>query len=376
MRRLTLVLILLIESAPAVVHASTLTLYSSQQIYQYGDNILIVANVTNIGAEPVKMYIEHSMRDLQGRVSTAYLLSVVDLGADETRTVELYDLKVDDWFYSGQYVVTASVIINKVRVSTAEIWFTVEGAPEDMEAKLIMSSDPDYQRISHVFIRGEKIYISLTGAPQGAVLEVKLRLPDNSTQPLTLPASLTAKQVGEYVVAVNASATGYRDIILREGFSVLGESPESLADRKEGSSLSLALEKTEYTVGDEVMVSGEIAPPHSGASVVLSYSLAGSVEATRTATTDDDGRYQDTYEPSKEGAWSVEATWAGDSNHLGAESQSQGFNVEAPPMNWLPIAMGAVVVLIGIVLFLRRKKWKPQPPFISSSRNWAASMVS
>ena len=269
MKRLPLILLLLVASAPAVAHASTLTLTSSKQIYRYGNTIKVVAEISNTVSEPVKIYLEHSLRDLMGRVSTAPLLSVVEIGANETLTVELYNLEVDDRFYSGQYLVTASAIINRVRVSTAEVWFTVEGAPEDMDVRLQLSPDPDYRRLSHVFILGEKIYIKLNGAPQGAAVSAILKLPDNGTQPLTLPAALTAKQVGEYELTLNASASGYREAQLREFFTVLGESPPSLADRKENSSLSLTVEKPEYTAGDDVIVNGEISPPHSGASVIL-----------------------------------------------------------------------------------------------------------
>jgi hypothetical protein len=90
--------------------------------------------------------------------------------------------------------------------------------------------------------------------------------------------------------------------------------------------------------------------------VTLSYSLGGAAEATRTATTDDDGQYRDAYEPAEDGEWSVAASWAGDSNHLGAESQRVAFSVEAQPMNWLPVILGAAVVLVGIALYLLRKR--------------------
>ena len=356
MKRHMLILLIMLAFAPTVAHASPLTLASSKQVYQYGDTVNIVANVTNSGGEPLMVYVEHSLRDLQGRFSTARLLTVVELGAGEAKIVELYDLEVDDSFYSGQYVVSASAVINRVRVGGAELWFTVEGAPEDMEARLLMSQDPDYVGTGHVFIMGEKVYVKLTGAPQGAAVSAKLKLPDNSTQQLTLPAALTAKQVGAYEVTANVSASGYRDAQLRDSFTVLGESPQSLSDRKADSSLSLTVEKPEYTMGDEVAVEGEVSPPHSGAQVTLSYSLGGSLETARTVTTDDDGLYRDTYEPAKDGEWSVAASWAGDSNHLGAESQQVAFSVEAPPMNWLPVVLVAAVVLVVVALFLRRRR--------------------
>jgi len=356
-RRLLLALVLLLASTPAMAHASSMTLSSAQQVYLYGENVRVVANVTNDADTPVRVYIEHTLRDLMGRVATGYLLEVVDLGAHQAKLVELYDVKVDDRFYSGQYVVRASLIVNKVRVGEEELRFAVEGAPEDMEVRLHISPDPDYARVGHVFIMGEKVYLKLVGAPQGAAVSALLKLPDNSTQQMALPATLTAKQVGEYTVYVNASATGYRDVTLRDFFAVLEKSPDALADRKEDSSITLELEETSYSVGDGVVTSGEIYPPHAGATVTLTYLRGGAAEATRTVTTDDDGRYQDAYEVQEDGQWSVKAGWGGDSNHNAAESQQLSFIVEAPPAsNLLPLALAAAaVVVVGLALFLRRR---------------------
>lgn len=358
MKRPLLILLLILASTPTLAHASPLTLASSKQAYLYGDTVNIVANVTNSGGEPLMVYIEYSLRDLQGRFSTAPLLTVVELEAGEAKTVELYDLKVDNSFYSGQYVVSASAIINKVRVGAAELWFTVEGAPEDMEVRLQLSPDPDYARVSHVFMVGEKAYMQLVGAPQGSTVSTLLKLPDNSTEQLDLPAALTVKQAGRYTVYVNVSATGYRDVHLRDFYSVLENSPDALADRKEDSSISLQLEKTSYTVGDEVAATGEVSPPHASASVTLTFTKGGASGATITVATDDDGRYQAAYEAQADGQWSVKAEWGGDSNHEVAASQELSFTVEAPPMNWLPFALAAaaIVVVAVLVLFLRRKR--------------------
>ena len=357
MKRLVLILTLLLASTPTIAHASSMTLSSKQQVYAYGENVRVVANVTNDADTPVRVYIEHTLRDLMGRVATGYLLEVVDVGAHEAKLVELYDVKVDDMFYSGQYVVWASLIVNKVRVSDDELRFTVEGAPEDMEVKLQMSPNPDYASVSHVFMMGEKAYMQLVGAPQGAIVSTLLKQPDNSTQQLVLPIALTVKQAGRYSVYVNVSATGYRDIHLRDFISVMENGPDALADHKENSSISLQLDETSYTVGDEVTATGGISPPHAGASVTLTFGRGGVSEATITATTDDDGRYQTKYEVQVDGQWSVKAEWGGDSNHEAAASQQLSFTVEAPPMNWLPLAMAAAaIVVVVLVLLLRRKK--------------------
>jgi len=124
----------------------------------------------------------------------------------------------------------------------------------------------------------------------------------------------------------------------------------------EATNLSVSVEMTEYEVGDMVAVSGEITPPISGVSVDLSYSVGAASIATRTVTTDTNGRYTDTYELSQQGAWSVKASWKGNSDYLGAESQQASFSVVTPPMDWLPIIVVAAVALIGLALFIRRRR--------------------
>jgi len=164
------------------------------------------------------------------------------------------------------------------------------------------------------------------------------------------------KQEGRYTVYLNVSAAGYRDVQLRDFYSVLERGPDALADRKEDSSISLQLEKTGYTVGDEVVVAGGISPSHAGAMVTLTFSRGGASEDTITATTDDEGQYLATYEAQADGQWSVKARWGGDSNHEAAASQETGFTVQAPPMNWLPIVIAVAAIAVVAFLFLRRKK--------------------
>ena len=72
----------------------------------------------------------------------------------------------------------------------------------------------------------------------------------------------------------------------------------------------------------------------------------------------DDGRYHAAYEAQADGQWSAKVEWGGDSNHEAAAIQELSFTVEAPPMNWLPIALAAaaIAVVAFLVLFLRRNR--------------------
>lgn len=355
MKRLLLVL-LFFSLTPAMVKASSITLASDKQVYTYGDTLSIIANITNTSDAPVRMYIEHTLRDLMDRVATGFLLEVIDLEPQEAEQIELYKMKIDDRFYSGQYKVWTSLIVNKVRICEKEISFTIEGAPEDMEAVLLISQDANYTRASRVFILGEKMYMKLSEIPPDAAVYTLLKLPDNNTEQIVLPTDMTVKQEGRYTVYVNASAPGYRDLYIRAFFSVLEKSPESLSEHKEASTINLQLEKTSYTVGEEVVVMGEILPPHADVTVTITVTkdLSESIVIT---TTDDDGRYQATYETELSGQWSVKAGWDGDSNHESAESIQINYTVESQPRsNLLPITLAFIAILVVIlVLFLRRK---------------------
>ncbi len=98
---------------------------------------------------------------------------------------------------------------------------------------------------------------------------------------------------------------------------------------KQPSSITCIAGQTSINVGDTLSVSGGITPQVAGASVNIEYKT-GSTDVTRTATTGSDGKYSDSYSPTAAGSWTVQASWAGDAQHVGASSVAASFTVNQP----------------------------------------------
>ncbi len=98
---------------------------------------------------------------------------------------------------------------------------------------------------------------------------------------------------------------------------------------KQPSSISCIPGKNSFDLGETLTVSGEITPPVSGATVHIEYK-SGSTDVSRSVTTGIDGKFTDSYAPTATGTWTVQCIWSGNSQYLGASSESAAFNVLQP----------------------------------------------
>jgi hypothetical protein len=95
---------------------------------------------------------------------------------------------------------------------------------------------------------------------------------------------------------------------------------------KLSSSLSCSVSSSSLMIGDSVTVSGSLIPALSSKIVTLTYMKPNGLTFTRTCTTNP-GDYIDTYTPDSTGAWSVRASWDGDTIYEGALSTEIEFTV-------------------------------------------------
>jgi hypothetical protein len=74
---------------------------------------------------------------------------------------------------------------------------------------------------------------------------------------------------------------------------------------------------------------GTLSPAQAGAEVTVTYAAIGGfgVGATHTASTDIDGTFSDTYTPPGPEEFAVQASWPGDGEHFGSESNSCRFGI-------------------------------------------------
>jgi len=74
-----------------------------------------------------------------------------------------------------------------------------------------------------IFVQNEDIIIDYTSEVLSPEITASLTKPDNSKSQLTLPATITASQIGTYEIEVTASKTRYKTMILKEQFGVIKE---------------------------------------------------------------------------------------------------------------------------------------------------------
>ena len=108
---------------------------------------------------------------------------------------------------------------------------------------------------------------------------------------------------------------------------VMGE--DNPLSNKQPSSITCITTQPSIVLGGAIAVSGMINPAVSGASVTLQYKVA-STEVSRSVTTGGDGRYSDSYIPTTAGAWTVQASWGGNTQLTAAASIVATFTVTQP----------------------------------------------
>ena len=123
------------------------------------------------------------------------------------------------------------------------------------------------------------------------------------------------------------------------------------------SSLSLSFSTRFVFSGSAVTIGGSISPALSGKNVTLYVSSNGSpFSVLVTVTTDSDGRYLYMWRPSSTGTYSVRASWSGDDDYTGADSNINTLIVV--PLEWLMMGgmvIFSLVILIIVTLATRRK---------------------
>lgn len=209
--------------------------------------------------------------------------------------------------------------------------------------------------------------LNVTAQPSGAISGIVTDANNNPIAGATISAGSgqdTSDSNGAYMISsgiptgtytVTASAPGYQQqdrasISVTSGSTTPGinfklvKNPVAQSGRisgtvtgednpltnKQPSSITCVPSQASVNLGTTLSVSGAITPPLAGLSIKIEYKT-GSTAISRSATTGGDGKYSDNYAPTIAGSWTVQATWAGDTQHTGASSVAASFTVTQPP---------------------------------------------
>ncbi len=109
--------------------------------------------------------------------------------------------------------------------------------------------------------------------------------------------------------------------------------PQSLSVQflvsKTESTISCAVSPEIVETGDLVDVSGSLNPMLENVTVELVYVCPDGSTLERTALTDVEGAFKDSFQPGVDGLWRVNASWSGDERHIGSHSLAS-FEARSP----------------------------------------------
>ena len=119
------------------------------------------------------------------------------------------------------------------------------------------------------------------------------------------------------------------------------------------TSITCVVSEPKILLGEEVDVSGSINPPIEGAEVTLTFTKPNNTTVTVNTMTTAGGVYNQTYTPDIIGFWTVQASWPGDTQYMGAESPIISLSVGESTItcgvsNW-QIYLGGSITVSGTI---------------------------
>jgi hypothetical protein len=124
------------------------------------------------------------------------------------------------------------------------------------------------------------------------------------------------------------------------------------------SSVSLSVSSGFLVEGSSVRVSGSVSPVSSGG-VVTIYVRSGTSNSSwtvlNTVSFDSSGRYSYEWRPASSGLYYVRASWSGDADHAGADSNIGSVRVVSSSLIMLGIA-GVVMIAVALVVYAASRR--------------------
>lgn len=219
-------LLLLFLSTIPSCSAHEFSLGSKKNVYNPGDTLLVTAEIGNTEDRSVRFSVSSVLEDLNMQTPSMPVYRSVELKGGTKKTITLYEITVDESFYSGNYVVEASLIENGIEIYWDEVDFMLQGLPEEINVEMFLCKDPECSEESLVFIKGENVYLDYTSDQPEPVIDASLTFPDNSKEQLSFPFQMKAQSVGSYAIRFTASKEGYRTVDGVMYFAVLEAEPE------------------------------------------------------------------------------------------------------------------------------------------------------
>ncbi len=177
--------------------------------------------------------------------------------------------------------------------------------------------------------------------------------------------NITTVMVPVITHAYTSAGTYTINLTVTNEYGLTDADAKGITIGKLASTLSISAVPATVTEGEDITISGSITPTRAGVTVTISYKLSGETtwSTLGTASTNANGQYTYSWTPTTEGEYNVKASWQGDANTLGDESNVITVTVEAAeaePTDMTLYIVAAVIVVVIVaaiaVYFLKFRK--------------------
>jgi PKD repeat protein len=251
-------------------------------------------------------------------------------------------------------------IIKAVAYTNARETSTVNN---ELTEAIVVVGISEFNVFPLVITSGESIMINGTVTPGNADVNVTLRYCAAGEAEWTLLATVQIDSTGFYQYTWTPSTAGTYNVVasLLEDDTVKVSSAAVTVVVKRTSTVSIDASSRSVTVGSEITINGTVDPNLAGVTVTLQYRKDDEAWSTLgTATTDSNGHYSTPWKPSDVGTYEVKASWTGDENTAGAESEVITIEVVAAQNYFIYAVAGIAIVGVIAALYYFMKLRKPK----------------
>jgi len=203
-----------------------LILTINKDVFIPGDTLIISAVVHNLESFPTRAFLEVLITNEKETYPTALTPFEIQLAPNETKTVQLYNILVDENFTSDKYIVEARLLFDKREITSKVLEFYIQGTLNEMEVDINLCKNSACTEKTKVFVLNKDIYLDYASEVSNPKITAVLTYPDETTRQITIPISIKASQIGSYELKITASKEGYKTITKTEQFAVIEKEPD------------------------------------------------------------------------------------------------------------------------------------------------------
>lgn len=209
-----IMLIFLISIVSAQPYLNTSKL---EDVYFLGHKLSLNVTIFNKYDHNIHATLETSMTNEDDNFPLAIIPLALDLESQEKKTVQIYNLLINEDIPSSLYTIHLRLLFDGIEVTQRNLEFEVITV-QDFSFNLKLPKK--------VFVVGENINITYASSIENPSVDANLRYPDGKTEKINLPRTIKPEQTGTYTLEVQVEKEGYKTAVIKEQFGVIKESPE------------------------------------------------------------------------------------------------------------------------------------------------------